>query len=216
MIAIAEPTTSVTTRDSDQLTDEQFLAVLPRIRRHAELSFRGLDPDTREESVSEAVAYAWWAFHRLAQLDRLALAYPSALATFAVARVRDGRRIGSRANVRDVMSPRCQRRKGIRVESLDHEDHDGAWREVLVEDHHVGPAQTAIMRLDFASWLSTLSPRDRQVAEVLAGGESGLLAAQRFGVAPSRISQLRRKLYVLWLAFQGEAEATAECAVACS
>jgi hypothetical protein len=72
------------------------------------------------------------------------------------------------------------------------EEQDG-WREVLVEDHRVGPAQTAMMRLDFASWLSTLTHRDRQIAEVLAGGESGLLAAQQFGVAPSRITQLRRK-----------------------
>jgi hypothetical protein len=214
MIAIAKPSTPIAKHDSDQATiHEKFLALLPRIRRHAELSFRGLDPDAREESVSEAVAYAWWAFHRLAQLDRLSLAHPSALATFAVARVRDGRSVGCRTNGRDVLSPRCQRRKGIRVESLDHAEQDG-WREVLVEDHRVGPAQTAMMRLDFASWLSTLSHRDRQIAEVLAGGESGLLAAQRFGVAPSRISQLRRKLYMLWLAFQGELKATSKCAAA--
>jgi hypothetical protein len=213
MIAIAEPTTSVTTQDSGQVTHEQFLAFLPRIRRHAELSFRRLDPAAREDSVAEAVAYAWWAFRRLAELDRLSLAYPSALARYGVSRVRDGRSIASRTNARDVLSPRCRRTKHVLIERLYHREQDG-WREVLVEDHRVGPAQTAMMRLDFASWLSTLSHRDRQVAQVLAGGESGLLAAQRFGVAPSRISQLRRKLYVLWLAFQGELNATPECDVA--
>jgi hypothetical protein len=207
MIAIAQPSTSVASRDIDHSTGQElFLAMLPRIRRHAELSFRRLDPNAREESVAEAVAYAWWAFRRLAELDRLSLAYPSALARFGVARGRDGRSVGCRASVRDVLSLRCRRRKGISVESLDHEEQDG-WREVLVEDHRAGPAQTAMMRLDFASWLSTLSKRDRQVAEVLASGESGLLAARRFGLAPSRISQLRRKLYVLWSAFQGELKA---------
>jgi hypothetical protein len=208
MIAIVKPSTSVTKTCEESSSHELFLSFLPMIRRHAELSFRRLDREAREESVSEAVAYAWSAFHRLAELDRLSLAYPSALARFGVRRVRDGRGIGCRASARDVLSPRCQRRKRIRVESLDREEHDG-WREVLVEDHRVGPAQTAMMRLDFDSWLSTLSHRDRQIAEALAGGESGLLAARRFGVAPSRISQLRRKLYVLWLAFQGELIATA-------
>jgi hypothetical protein len=56
---------------------------------------------------------------------------------------------------------------------------------VLVEDHRVGPAQTAMMRLDFASWLSTLSHRDHQVAEVLASGESARL--------PHSGSALRRR-----------------------
>jgi hypothetical protein len=213
MIAIAEPSTSITKASDESSRHEQFLAMIPCIRRHAELSFRGQDPEAREESVAETIAYAWLAFRRLAELDRLSLAYPSPLARFGVRRVRDGRGVGCRANVRDVLSPRCQRQRRIRVKSLDHREHDG-WREILIDDHHVGPAQTAIMRLDFASWLSTLSDRDRQVAEVLAGGESGLLAARRFGVAPSRISQLRRKLYLLWLAFQGELSARAQSAAA--
>jgi hypothetical protein len=207
MIAIAKPSMSATSQYSDESSSqEQFLAMLPRVRRHAELAFRRQDPEAREESVAETIAYAWWAFRRLAELNRLSLAYASALAHFGVARVRDGRSIGCRASARDVLSVRCQRRKRVHVESLDHEEQDG-WREVLVEDHRVGPAQTAMLRLDFANWLSTLSKRDRQVAEVLASGESGLLAARRFGLAPSRISQLRRKLYLLWLQFQGELEA---------
>jgi hypothetical protein len=214
MIAIAKPSTPIANKGSSQLSNhQQFLSFLPSIRRHAKLSFRHLDFEAREESVAETIAQAWSAFRRLAELDRLSLAYPSALARFGVARVRDGRGLGCRTSVRDVLSPRCQHRKHIRVESLDHaEEHDG-WREVLVEDHRVGPAQTAVVRLDFASWLSTLSQRDRQIAEVLAGGESGLLAARRFGVAPSRISQLRRKLHQLWLAFQGELAATQPAAV---
>ena len=51
--------------------------------------------------------------------------------------------------------------------------------------------------------------------EVLAGGETTLLAAKRFGVAPSRISQLREKLRRLWLVFQGELGVTGRPASAC-
>jgi hypothetical protein len=163
MIAIGKPT-SVARDGDDAFGHQQFLTMLPRIRRHAELSFRRLDPDAREESVAEAVAYAWWAFCRLAELGRVSLAYPSALARFGVSRVRDGRSIGCRASVRDVLSSRCQRRKRIRVERLDHEEHD-CWREVLVEDHRAGPAEIATVRLDFGSWLASLSLRDRRVAE---------------------------------------------------
>ena len=189
----------------------RFLELLPAIRRHARVAFRHLDAEAREESIAEAVAYAWTAFHRLAELGRLSLAFPSALAQFGVSRVRDGRRVGCRTNVHDVMSARCRRRKGVCVESLDQaEERDDGWRQVLVEDYRAGPAAIATMRLDFASWLASLSGRDRQVAEVLAGGETTLLAAKRFGVAASRISQLRAKLRRLWLEFQGELRVTGQ------
>jgi hypothetical protein len=67
------------------------------------------------------------------------------------------------------------------------------------------------MRLDFDSWLASLSHRDRQIAEVLAGGETTLLAARRFSLAPSRISQLRQELHLLWLQFQGELKTVSTC-----
>jgi hypothetical protein len=93
----------------------------------------------------------------------------------------------------------------VRIESLSHDDSgDQEWRQVVVEDRKAGPAQTAIARLDLEAWLNGLPAREREIAMILATGESTQLTAKRFAVTPGRISQLRRKLYVAWRRFQGE------------
>ena len=78
------------------------------------------------------------------------------------------------------------------------------WKEVLVEDKHAGPADTAASRLDFADWLRLLPRRSRRIAETLAKGETTKTTAKRFRVSPGRISQLRRELQQDWDDFQGE------------
>ena len=206
MIAIAKSSASTqaqTNGGPTQTSHDLFLALLPRIRRNVRFAFRRFDHEERAEAIQAAVAHAWTAYEQLVRLGKENLAYAVPLARYAVARVRDGRPVGSRLGTRDVMSERGRRRRGECIERLDQHDGSG-WREIVVEDRHAGPAAVATMRIDFASWLASLSGRDRRVAEVLAGGESTKLAAKRFGVAPSRISQLREKLRRLWLEFQGE------------
>ena len=216
MIAIASRSTSAaaaqapTNCDHDQTPHDQFLALLPRIRRNVDFAFRHLDHEARDEAVQAAVVHAWTAYEQLMRLGKENLAYAVPLARYAVARVRDGRPVGSRLGTRDVMSERGRRRRGECLERLDQHDGSG-WREIVVEDRHAGPAAIATMRIDFDSWLAYLPRRDRRVAEALAGGETTLLAAKRFGLALSRISQLRRKLYLLWLAFQGELKTVSTC-----
>jgi hypothetical protein len=80
----------------------------------------------------------------------------------------------------------------------------GGWREVLVEDRTAGPAEIAMTRLDFASWLSTLSKRDRQLAEKLVLGETTGRVARTFRISAARVSQLRRELCASWHRFVGE------------
>ena len=53
--------------------------------------------------------HAWVAFVALVDQDREAIAYPSMLARFAIKRVRDDRRIGSKTSTVDILSKRCQR-----------------------------------------------------------------------------------------------------------
>jgi len=55
-----------------------FVAMLPDIRRHALAAFRHLDPEARAEAVQEVTANAFVAFHRLAEMDKIDLAYPLA------------------------------------------------------------------------------------------------------------------------------------------
>ena len=100
-------------------THDQFLAMLPQIRRQASLAFRGLGPELREERIQEMVANAYQSFDRLAQQGKEAVAFPTPLAQFAIRQVRAGRRVGSRTNSLDIKSGNARRAQGSIVESLD-------------------------------------------------------------------------------------------------
>ncbi len=189
---------------SDAAWHGVFLDMLPTIRTHARIVFRHLDPENREEAVQDVVCNACCAVARLAELDKLNLAYPTVLARFAVAQVKDGRKVGCKLNVRDVLSPYCQQRKKISVERLDKFDREEGWQEIVVEDRNAGPADVAATRIDFGEWLRTLRRRDRRIAETLSVGKTTGEVAKRFHVSASRVSQLRSELKKSWDEFCGD------------
>ncbi len=134
--------------------------------------------------------------------------YPTPLVQYAIKQVRDGRKVGSKLNVNDVSSEYAQRSKGFMLESLvRYNQRKEEWKEVLVEDRHAGPAETAASRIDFSEWLRSLPRRSRRIAETLATGETTKKVVKRFCVSAGRISQLRRELKDAWEAFQEEAQA---------
>jgi hypothetical protein len=182
-----------------------FLAMLPAIRHQAKFALRSLPAQTREEAFAEVLAHAVVAYERLHQQGRAELAYPTPLVRFGVAQYHAGRRVGNRMSGRDVLSEYARRKHKFVVERLDqYSDHAGTWREILIEDRSVTPAELACVRLDVTRWLQTLAPRDRRLAETLAMGESTGKAAKKFRISPGRISQMRRQLCMDWKAFQGE------------
>jgi hypothetical protein len=182
-----------------------FLEMLPAIQKRARIALGSLDREARSEAVQEVVAGSLAAYVRLVESGRADLAYPTPLAMFAIRQFRAGRRVGTKANVNDVTSPYAQIGKRIRVDRLDHYDvEEDAWKETLIEDRRAGPAQTAAARIDFGHWLDGLAARQRQIAEVLATGQTTTLAARQFGISPSRLSQIRRELKESWGRFQGE------------
>ena len=186
-----------------------FLIMLPAIRQQLRYAFRDLKTEEREEAVAETTASAAIVYARLFQLGKTDVAYPSALARFAAAQYRAGRRVGNRLNVNEVMSRYAQRRRGFRVERLDKFDMEQGWKEVFVEDRSCTPAELAASRIDFDEWLRGLSAKRRRIAATLAAGESTIGAARKFGLSPGRISQLRRELDEDWRAFHGEPVACA-------
>ena len=182
--------------------------MLPAIIRNAQFAFRSVPPEPREEAVAEVVAICWTAFSRLAERNKQHVASPTALARFAVAQYRDGRRATGRQSPRDVMSTTAQQRKRFGIERLERFDGDEChWKEVIIEDRRAGPAEIAACRLDFAAWLQLLPRRLRKIALTLATGETTSAAAKKFGVTPARVSQLRLWLKENWEAFQGQATA---------
>ena len=90
----------------------QFLSILPSIRRHAGNAFRHLRGDDLDDAVSEVVANALTVFVRLVELGKTDLAFPEGLARHGVDQARSGRRVGNRPVDRDCLSltqgePRC-------------------------------------------------------------------------------------------------------------
>lgn len=184
---------------------ERFLAMLPTIQEQARFAFRRLDPEAREDAIQETIANALVAFVRLVQREKLDIAYPTALTRFAVAQIHDGRRVGNRLNVRDVLSPYAQQEKDIRVERLDRFDEkDNEWVEAVVEDHRTPIPEQVMFRCDFPIWLESLPRRNRRIALALAIGHTTGQVAKRFRVSPGRISQLRREMQRSWQEFQGD------------
>ena len=180
-----------------------FLAMLPAITRYAQGALRHWTNEAKQDLLQEVVANCFVAHHRLVERGKSDLAFPSVLVRFAVRRVFSGRRVGSRLNTHDVMSRHVQQAHGITVARLDHlNDQDGEWKLALVEDRKAGPAETAAARMDIASWLSSLSSRDRQIAEMLAGGEKTSVVAKSFGLTASRISNLRALFERSWQRLQ--------------
>ena len=105
-----------------------------------------------------------------------------------------------------------QRKRGFFVKSLDQRNPAGEWKEIVVEDGRVTPAEVAASRIDIDDWLSQLPRLKRNVAETLAKGETTSATARRFDVTPGRVSQVRRELEDDWADFQGEPLVCAEAA----
>ncbi|HET6323610.1 MAG TPA: hypothetical protein VFG04_02825 [Planctomycetaceae bacterium] len=179
--------------------------MLPEIRKQTNFAFRQVPVDAREELIQEVVAQAYALFVRLCQRGKTGLVYSTPLAQFAIRKVRAGRRIGSRANIRDITSPRPAVTRAFRIERLDRfNQRTGQWRDVLVEDRTAGPAEIAAARIDCAAWLGSLSPRHRKIASVLAAGETTGVAARKFRLSSARISQIRVWFRESWQRFHGD------------
>jgi hypothetical protein len=184
-----------------------FLGMLPYIRRYAQFTFRNVRSEVRDDLVQEVLVNCFVAYARLVELNQESRAFPSALARFAVAQVRTGRRVGNRLRIRELLSPYAQRHKEFRVDRLDHfDEQENCWRQIVLEDKRATPAEIAACRLDFSAWLRRLPRRQRKIALALAMGETTSAAAKMFGVSAARVSQYRQWLKESWSAFQGEGE----------
>src|SRR5438067_718567 len=95
-----------------------FEHLLVPIQQCAAYAFRKLSRARREELIADVVANAYIAFVRLIERGLESIIYPTALAKYAVRQVRDGRRVGCRQNIRDVVSLFSQAKKCFSVKSL--------------------------------------------------------------------------------------------------
>lgn len=182
---------------------QEFLCLLPDVERYARHVFRRCRESDREELISEMVARVWLGFVRLSARGRDPKQVFSPLLRFSVLAVKDGRRVGTRKNSREL----CHRarRDGLCICSLEDRDDRSRspWKAIIAEARAFSPADAAAARLDIEAWLRSETVRKRAVANALAVGERPSAIAARFRVSCARISQLRNELRESWERFQG-------------
>jgi hypothetical protein len=185
-----------------------FLSILPAVETHAKIRFRKLPAERRQDAIQEAIASACVSYQLLAARGRLQEAHPGTVADFAVKFVRNGRHVGGKQDAaKDTLSPVARSRHHFGTIGIDRYDgKTDEWRQVVIAERKASIPDTAAFRIDFAQWLKLLSHRDRRIVAALARGEQTSAVADRFGLTPGRVSQLRRKYQHLWLAFQGESD----------
>jgi DNA-directed RNA polymerase specialized sigma24 family protein len=185
-----------------------FLALLPRIERHARICFRHLGcPQRRDDAVAETVALCWQWYLRLVERGKDPAAFVSTFAGYAARAVRRGRRVCGQEAGQEVLSPRAQARHGFAVLRLPAGPttlNGSPLEEALLDNAVTPPPEAAAFRIDFPAWLASWPERDRRLIEALGLGERTLALAQQRGLTPGRISQKRREYHGDWLRFCGD------------
>jgi hypothetical protein len=213
------------TQPLDQLQATFLSAILPRVQEHARIQFRHLRcADKQADAIAEAVALSWSWFLRLCQLGKDVTCFVSTLATYAVHHVKCGRRLCGQERSKDVLSRLAQTKHDFTVERLANASYTA--REHVYGDSHgqrnldafeerlhdntITPVPDQVaFRQDFPAWQSTRTERDRRIIQDLMVGATTTDAARKYGVSPSRISQLRREFLADWQRFCDELPATA-------
>ena len=199
---------------------QEFLTHLPAVESAARWTFRHrlrLRRQDFEEALAETRAAAWSAWVGLLSRGRDPVQVGvHAIASNAVRYVRNGRRVGNQnsggRSAMDVHNRRARAAGGYTIGSLDSNGQPasetaGDWRDWIVGDNRCTPADEAVFRLDFATWLAGLPDRRRKTAELLILGHGTGEVARALGITAAAVSQARAWLERSWRAFQGEVPA---------
>ena len=212
------PTLSLSKSPIDQ--HDEFLAILPKIQTHARIYFRDVKcPAKRADQIDETVALAWKWYRRLVERGKDVMQFPMAFVSRVARAVRCGRRLAGMAKAKDVMNPLAQKRYGYQVEPLpistrtgyevlygegNGQRHLDEYEERLRDNTITPPPDQAAFRIDWPRFLETLTHRDRELAKFLSLGHRPSRAAEKFGMVPGRVTQLRQQWCREWKAGQGE------------
>jgi len=172
--------------------------VRPVVERHAKIVFRFLRRfgDDRDEAVADCMAHAWQGYTSAVRVGKQPWTFPTMLATFAARKTRMRRKVGKPIKSSDVYNAAKSHRLALNRLA----DNPGGQEPVADAKGTPVPEQVAF-RLDFAAWLSTLSPRNRLIVRSLPLAESAQKVAEQFGLTPGRLTQLRQEFMSSWLRF---------------
>lgn len=140
-----------------------------------------------DEQIADVIHEAWIAWQKRPSET------PSSLAHYAVLHVQCGRHF--RQSTRSCEGPtrRWQKRpQRAPCDPLNMLANDGG-----------DPAEIGGFRIDFVAWFGNLTAREQAFVEAIVSGDTGLELAEKFGLSPGRVSQIRRELFTGWVAKHG-------------
>lgn len=167
-----------------------FVNRLSTLRKMARISFRHLQPELKEECITNAIGLAWKGFHALACKGREH--EPGILDSVMRYSIRQARSRFPQGcpKKKDVLAPRWV--GPTRMTDFDINEFVG--RSTPIPD-------AVVFRVDVPAFMNTLTNRQRKLAADLASGVSTGEAAEKYGVTPGAISQFRARFKELFDAF---------------
>jgi hypothetical protein len=181
-----------------------FVAVLPRIVRHARVVFRFVKCwHTKEDKVQEVRSLCWKWVCALNKVGKAWWQFVSQLAAYACRQVKSGRKVTGNISAKDVMNEITQTRKGFYVGKLPDFSTESAnpLSDALTDNTQTPVDEQVAFRLDFPEWRGSYDNRRRRIIDALALGHRTKDVAQKFGMSQGRVSQLRREFMQDWQHF---------------
>src|SRR4051794_11798743 len=116
---MSEPTEEIPDPTAIQV---HFFRALPRIRLHAQLQFRNLTPEAKDDAIAKAIGLAWKAYAREVEKGRDPDEYISAIAGYAVKQVKSDRDVTGQEKAKDALSKLAQKKKKFAVQPFPEHD----------------------------------------------------------------------------------------------
>jgi hypothetical protein len=178
--------------------------VLPRVLSHGRVYFRGIKCQyRREDALQEMISLAWQWHLRLAEKGKDASRFPSAIACYVTRALQSGRRLGDQERATKGLAPLDQQGHHFAVGTLPDDEtlSDDPASETRPNDTTSPAEETLGFQRDFAAWLASVTEQNRGIAEDLLGGEPTRDVADKYGLSPARLAQLRSAFCQDWRAF---------------
>ena len=172
-----------------------FVELLPRVETLARGYFHFIRClATRDDLVAETMAMSWKWYLKLEADGRNPCEFLNGIVRNAARAAYAGRGFAHNARKKDAMNPFERTFISLPMHStlngsiFDEALHDPAWPV---------PDQAAF-RIDFPQWRASYDQFKRAVMDAMAMGERTKDLAERFGLTPGRISQMREEFHRNW------------------
>ena len=181
--------------------------ILPRLRSAVPQIAHCVGSEDPEELIGDATLHAARILHSAEVRNKTVSA--SSIAYYAIEHTRSGRRSCGNSCT-DVMSAATQLQSRSRLESLETvvaEAQETGGEIYLLHDvlssEAEDPGTKAARKMDWESFMASLSPRDQAIIQCMIEGTQGPAIARKLGVCSSTIHHRKKSLAAKILEFMG-------------